>query len=83
MKYVKSVRLIFRELCMNLGISAIIISVLFVLFKMALNYKDSPKPDLKDGLVVFISSIAGLYALENYSLVKSKGVEVFTAPPEF
>jgi len=68
---------------MNLGISAIIISVVFVLIKMAINYKDSPKPDLKEGLVVFISSIAGLYALEQYSRVKPKGVEVFTAPPEF
>ena len=68
---------------MNLGISAIIISVVFVLFKMALNYKDSPKPDLKDGFIVFVSSIAGLYALDHYSLVKPKGIEVFTAPPEF
>lgn len=68
---------------MNLGITAIVIGILFVLLKFGVNYKENPTPDLKDGAIAAISALAGLYAIEVYSQKVSKSVEVFTDKPAF
>ncbi len=68
---------------MNLGITAFVIGVCFVVLKFALHYKETQTPDLKDGMIAFISSMAGLYALDMYSKKIEKTVEVFTNAPTF
>lgn len=68
---------------MNLGITSAMISVLYVVLKMALNYKESPKPNLKDGIMVFMCSLISLYGIEQYSISKPKIIEVITTPPDF
>jgi hypothetical protein len=68
---------------MNLGITSAIISILYVILKMALNYKESPKPNLKDGVSVFLCSLISLYGIEQYSIAKPKIIEVITTPPDF
>ena len=68
---------------MNLGITAFIIGVLFVVLKLGLHYKENPNPDFKDGALVAVSALAGLYAMEVYSQKISKAVEVFTDKPAF
>jgi len=70
-------------LTMNLGITAVVIGILFVIFKFGVNYKDNPTPDIKDGVIAAISALAGLYAIEVYSQKISKSVEVFTDKPAF
>jgi len=70
-------------LTMNLGITAVVIGILFVILKFGVNYKDNPTPDIKDGVIAAISALAGLYAIEVYSQKISKSVEVFTDKPAF
>jgi hypothetical protein len=67
---------------MNLTL-AVVISVIFTILKMAIHYKESPRPNLKDSVIVFVSSVAGLYALEQFGKVTPKVTEVFTETPAF
>ena len=62
---------------------AVVISVIFVLLKMAVHYKESPRPSLKEGIMVFVSSLGGLYAMEQFGKVTPKVTEVFTETPSF
>ena len=68
---------------MNLGLTSAIISILYVILKMALNYKDSPKPNVKEGVMVFMCSLVSLYGIEQYAIAKPKITEVLTTPPDF
>jgi hypothetical protein len=65
----------------SVGIS-FIISLIYVLAKMALQYKENPRPNVKDGVLVFLSSMAGFYATDYFSL-KPKVTDVFTEAPNF
>ena len=67
---------------MNLTL-AVVISVIFTVLKMAIHYKESPRPNFKDSVIVFVSSVAGLYALEQFGKVTPKVTEVFTETPSF
>jgi len=71
------------SITMNLGITAIVIGILFVMIKFAVHYKENPTPDVKDGLLATISALGGLYAIDMYSQKVSKSVEVFTDKPAF
>lgn len=62
---------------------AVVISVIFTILKMAVHYKESPRPNVKDSLLVFLSSVGGLYALEQFGKVTPKVTEVFTETPAF
>ena len=62
---------------------AVVISVIFTVLKMAIHYKESPRPNVKDTFIVFISSVAGLYAMEQFGKVTPKVTEVFTETPSF
>jgi hypothetical protein len=64
---------------------ASIISALFSIIKYALTYKETPKPDVKESIMVFACSLAGLYIYDNYIdiSVKPKLSEIFTDPPSF
>lgn len=68
---------------MNFGLTALVIGVLFVVLKFGLHYKESPTPDMKEGVLAVISALGGLYAMDMYSQKVSKSVEVFTNKPEF
>jgi len=68
---------------MNSVFISAMISILYVILKMAIHYKESPTPNIKDGMLVFVSSIAGLYAMEQFGHSKSKVIEVFTETPSF
>lgn len=67
---------------MNLTL-AVVISIIFMVLKMAIQYKESPQPNLKDGFLVFLSTLGGLYALEQFGKVTPKVTEVFTETPSF
>lgn len=67
---------------MNLTL-AVVISVIFTVLKMAIHYKESLRPNVKDAFIVFISSVAGLYAMEQIGKVTPKVTEVFTETPSF
>ena len=64
---------------------AVIVTILFTAIKFALNYKEQPRPDLKDSAIVFGSTLAALYGYDNYidKAVTPKLSEIFTGPPEF
>jgi hypothetical protein len=68
---------------MNLGLTAVVIGVLFVLLKLGMHYKETQTPDFKDGALAGISALAGLYAMDMYHQKVSKSVEVFTDKPSF
>jgi hypothetical protein len=68
---------------MNSFLVSGIIGVIFVIVKMALHYKESPSPNIKEGILVMLSSIAGLYATSQFGIVKPKVMEVFTEVPSF
>jgi hypothetical protein len=71
---------------MNLSLVSLIVSAVFLVFKMALKYKDpNPKAFIQDTVLVFASSMAGLYGYERYmgKPPVAKVAEVFTEPPSF
>jgi len=68
---------------MNLGLTSVVIGILFVLLKLGMHYKETTTPDFKDGALAAISALGGLYAMEVYSKKISKSVEVFTDKPAF
>ena len=68
---------------MNLGLTSAIISILYVILKMALNYKESPRPNVKECVMVFVCSLVSLYGIEQYAIAKPKITEVLTTPPDF
>ena len=68
---------------MHYSVIACLIGVLFVLVKMGLNYKESPSPNLKDGLLVMLCSGAVMYGASQIGIVKPKVMEVFTETPHF
>ena len=79
----RKLKILFIRVCMNLVAKSVIIGILYVVLKMALRYKESPKPNLKDGLAVFICSLSVLYGIEQYNIAKPKITEVLTTPPDF
>ena len=60
---------------------AVVISVLFMVAKMIIHKEK--QPPLKDGVLVFLSSMGGLYAMEQFGKTASKVTEVFTESPSF
>jgi|UniRef100_A0A6C0B9J3 hypothetical protein len=62
-----------------------IIGALYSILKYALTYKENPKPDVKESLMVFACTIAGLYIYDNYVdvVTKPKLFEIFTDQPSF
>jgi hypothetical protein len=71
---------------MNFFLLASIISLVFLLGKMGLSYKDiNPKACVQDAVLVFASSALGLYGYDKYAAVKTtvKHAEVFTEKPNF
>lgn len=68
---------------MNSFLISAIIGVIYVVIKMALHYKETPSPNIKEGILVMLSSIAGLYATSQFGIVKPKVMEVFTEVPSF
>lgn len=60
---------------------AVVISVLYMVAKMALHKEK--QPPLKDGFLVFLSSVGGLYAMEQFVKSAPKITEVFTESPSF
>jgi hypothetical protein len=69
----------------NYVVISSIIGVMFGILKYALTYKENPKPDIKDSIMIFVCSIAGLYVYDNYIgvVAKPKISEVFTDAPSF
>ncbi len=67
---------------MNTLMVACIISVIYVVIHMALHYKESPSPNIKEGILVLLSSMAGLHVSSQVNL-KPKVTEVFTESPSF
>jgi hypothetical protein len=69
----------------NYVVVSSIITTLFSIIKYALTYKEKPKPDIKESLIVFACTIAGLYIYNNYVGVVSKPKlsEIFTDQPSF
>ena len=59
---------------------ASLISVLYILFKY-LYSKETP--NVKEGLLVILSSLGGLYVSEHFGPSKPKPTEVFTENPAF
>jgi hypothetical protein len=68
---------------MNSLLVSAIIGVIYVVVKMVLNYKESPSPNIKEGILVMLSSMAGLYGTSQFGMVKPKVTEVFTETPGF
>jgi hypothetical protein len=68
---------------MNSLLVSAIIGVIYVVIKMALHYKESPSPNIKEGIIVMFSSFAGLYGTSQFGMVKPKVTEVFTETPGF
>ena len=68
---------------MNSLLVSAIIGVIYVVIKMVLNYKESPSPNIKEGILVMLSSMAGLYGTSQFGMVKPKVTEVFTETPGF
>ena len=60
---------------------AVVISVLYMVAKMAIHKEK--QPPLKDGVLVFLSSMAGLYGMEQFGKNVPKITEVFTETPSF
>lgn len=68
---------------MNSLLVSAIIGVIYVVVKLVLNYKESPSPNIKEGILVMLSSMAGLYGTSQFGMVKPKVTEVFTETPGF
>jgi hypothetical protein len=68
---------------MNSLLLSAIIGVIYVVIKMVLHYKESPSPNIKEGILVMLSSMAGLYGTSQFGMVKPKVTEVFTETPGF
>ena len=68
---------------MNSLLVSVIIGVIYVVVKLVLNYKESPSPNIKEGILVMLSSMAGLYGTSQFGMVKPKVTEVFTETPSF
>lgn len=69
----------------NYVVISSIISAIFSILKYALTYKENLKPDIKESIMVFVCSVAGLYIYDNYMevAVKPKLSEIFTDQPSF
>jgi hypothetical protein len=74
---------LFSSISMNSLLVSAIIGVIYVVVKMVLNYKESPSPNIKEGILVMLSSMAGLYGTSQFGMVKPKVTEVFTETPGF
>ena len=68
---------------MNSAMIALIISILYMVLKTIIYYKENPMPNIKEGLLVFFSSLGGLYIVEQMGPSKPKVTEVFTETPSF
>jgi hypothetical protein len=62
---------------------AVVISIIFTVLKMAVHYKESPRPNVKDSFMVFVSCLGGIYAMDHFGKVTPKVTEVFTETPPF
>ena len=65
---------------MNSAIIATIISALYLLLKYVYS---RTQPNLKEGMIVFFSSLGGLYVSDQFGPPKPKVTEVFTENPSF
>lgn len=74
---------IFSSISMNTLLLSAIIGVIYIVIKMALHYKESPSPNIKEGILVMVSSFAGLYGTSQFGIIKPKVTEVFTETPGF
>ena len=68
---------------MNSLLVSAIIGVIYVVVKLVLNYKETPSPNIKEGILVMLSRMAGLYGTSQFGMVKPKVTEVFTETPGF
>jgi len=68
---------------MNSVTISAMISIAYVLLKMTMNYKESPSPNIKDGFIVFLCSMSGLYASEYVGKTTPQVMKVFTEHPPF
>jgi hypothetical protein len=70
---------------MNYILISSIIGAIFSIIKCVLKYDEPFKYDLKESVIVFASSLIGLYAYNNFVMpeIKPKISEVFTDPPSF
>lgn len=71
---------------MNIFLIASLISLVFLLGKMGLTYKNTNvKACIQDTVLVFASSAVGLYGYDKYgsSKITTKATEVFTENPNF
>ena len=68
---------------MNSFLISVVIGVIYVIVKMVLHYKETPSPNIKDGILVMLSSFAGLYGTSQFGIIKPKVTEVFTETPGF
>lgn len=68
---------------MHYSVIACLIGALYVLVKMGLNYKESPSPNFKDGLLVMLCSGVVMYGSSQIGIIKPKVMEVFTETPAF
>jgi hypothetical protein len=68
---------------MHYSVIACMIGVLYVLVKMGLNYKESPSPNFKDGILVMLCSSVVMYGSTQIGIIKPKITEVFTEIPGF
>ena len=71
---------------MNIALISAIISLAFLIGKLALTYKNADvKACIQDTVLVFISGAIGLYGYGKYGVTKlaEKKTEVFTEKPNF
>lgn len=68
---------------MNSAVIALLISILYMALKTIVYYKECPVPNLKEGILVFFSSLGGLYLVDQMGPLKPKVTEVFTETPTF
>ena len=71
---------------MNIFLIASLISIVFLIGKMGLTYKNANvKSCIQDAVLVFVSSAAGLYGYDKYGNGKmtTKPTEVFVEKPNF
>jgi len=69
----------------NYVVISSIISAIFSILKYVLTYKENPRPDIKDSIMIFVCGVAGLYIYDNYIdvVTKPKLSEIFTDQPSF
>jgi hypothetical protein len=71
---------------MNAGIVSAVIALLFGIIKAFIHYSDvDPRSIIRDSVVVYISSLAGITLYDHLKLEKTSSIQapVFTEKPNF